>query len=45
MITSICIDKNTLKILDKWAKAKGISRSSAIRFCVNTYIKNNRNYT
>ena len=41
--TSIYFDKNTLKLLDDFAEQKGISRSDAVRFCVNTTIKPVRN--
>lgn len=41
MKTGIYFDKETAEMLDKWARSKGLSRSSAVRFCVNSYLKGN----
>ena len=41
MKTGIYFDKKTIEILDQWAKSKGLSRSSAVRFCVRSYLQNN----
>ena len=35
----IYFDKKTLQLLDKFADDKGLSRSAATRFCVNSYLK------
>lgn len=37
--TGIYFDEKTLQLLDKFAENKGQSRSAAVRFCVNSYLK------
>lgn len=44
MKTGIYFDDKTIKLLDQWAKSKGISRSDAVRFCVNTVLKTGNTY-
>jgi len=41
MKTGIYFDEKTIKMLDQWARSKGLSRSSAVRFCINSYLKGN----
>ena len=39
MKTSIYFNKETLELLDQFAENKGLSRSAATRFCVNSCLK------
>jgi len=41
MIISIYLTKNSLNKIDSFAEAKDISRSSAIRIAINSYLKDN----
>jgi len=41
MKTGIYFDEKTIKMLDQWARSKGLSRSSAVRFCVRSYLQPN----
>jgi len=43
MKTGIYFDKKTVELLDRWARSKSLSRSSAVRFCVNSFLKGTTN--